>query len=99
MIYFIVFEINVFPHKFPIAWENPVKSTKLRDPGKLVPIFSPTYGYFIPSDSYLMLYLTTWEMQGFLHQFLTAREDPAKSIPGHLRLFFRNTVARTCSKI
>ena len=40
MIYFIVFEINVFPHKFPIAWENPVKSTKLRDPGKLVPIFS-----------------------------------------------------------
>ena len=57
------------------------------------------YGYFIPSDSYLMLYVTTWEMQGFFHQFLTAREDPAKSILRHLRLFFHNTVARTCSKI
>ena len=33
-------EIHRFPHQFPIAWENAVKSIKLGEPRKLVPIFS-----------------------------------------------------------
>ena len=35
-----------FPLRFPIAWENAVKSIELGEPRKLVPIFSLTYGYF-----------------------------------------------------
>ena len=38
MVYFIKCEIHGFPHQFPIAWENVVKSIKLEEPRKLVPI-------------------------------------------------------------
>ena len=43
---FIICEIHGFPHQFPIAWENAAKSIKLGECGKLVTIFTPTYGYF-----------------------------------------------------
>ena len=46
MVYFIICEIHGFPHQFPIACENAVKSIELGEPRKLVPIFSLTYGYF-----------------------------------------------------
>ena len=47
MVYFILCEINGFPHQFPLAWENAVKSIKLEELGKLVPIPPPpTYWYF-----------------------------------------------------
>ena len=46
MVYFIICEIHGFPHQFPVAWENAVKSIELGEPRKLVPIFSLTYGNF-----------------------------------------------------
>ena len=46
MVYFIICEIHGFSLPFPIAWENAVKSIELREPRKLVPIFSLAYGYF-----------------------------------------------------
>ena len=39
-------EIHGFPHQFPIAWKNAVKSIELGERRKLVPIFSLIYGYF-----------------------------------------------------
>ena len=67
--YFITWEMLRFPHKFPIALENAAKSIELREPGKLVPILSPKYGYFLPSDFHPMVYPTPWKMHGFSHQF------------------------------
>ena len=49
VIYFITWEMLKFPHEFPIALENAVKSIELREPGKLVPILSPKCGYFFSS--------------------------------------------------
>ena len=46
MVYFIICEIHGFPHQFPIACENAVKSIELGEPRKLVPIFFLTYEYF-----------------------------------------------------
>ena len=69
-----------FPHQFPIALENAVKSIILREPGKLVPILSPKYGYFFPSDSHPMVFPTPWKMHGFSHQY------PIASIPDTLEL-------------
>ena len=46
VIYFITWEMLRLPHQFPIALENAAKSIELREPGKLVPILSPKYGYF-----------------------------------------------------
>ena len=61
-----------FPHQFPIALENAAKSIELREPGKLVPILSPKYGYFFPSDSHPMVSPTPWKMHSFSHQFSIA---------------------------
>ena len=57
-VYFIICEIHGFPHQFPIAWENSANSIKLREPRKLVPIFSLMYGHFssIRFRSYGILY-------------------------------------------
>ena len=69
MVYFIICEIHEFPLQFPIAWENAVKSIKLGEPRKLVPIFSITYGYFSSIRFLFMVYfVTTGEMHGFSHQ-------------------------------
>ena len=75
VIYFITWEMLRFPHQFPIALENAAKSIELREPGKLVPILSPKYGHFFPSDSHPMVSPTPWKMHGFSHQF------PIASIP------------------
>ena len=68
------------PHQFPIALENAAKSIELREPGKLVPILSPKYGYFFPSDSHPMVSPTPRKMHEFSHQF------PIASIPDTLEL-------------
>ena len=58
MVYFIICKMRGFLHQFPMAWENTAKSIKLKEPGKLVPIFSPKYGYFssIRFPSYGIIY-------------------------------------------
>ena len=55
VIYFITWEMLRYPHQFPIALEYSAKSIELKEPGKLVPILSPKYGYFFPSDSHPMV--------------------------------------------
>ena len=64
-------EIHRFPHQFPIAWENAVKSIKLGEPRKLVPIFSPNlwilFFHQIPI-LHIVYFVTTQEMHGFSHQ-------------------------------
>ena len=62
--------------------------------------FSPQHmGTFLPSDSHLMVYFTTWEMHGFSHQFLIALENAAKSTLWTLILFFHSMIVPTCFKI
>ena len=56
-------------------------------------------GTFLPSDSHLMVYFTTWEMHGFSHQFLIALENAAKSTLWTLMLFFHSMIVPTCFKI
>ena len=58
MVYVIICQMHGFPHQFPITWENSGKSIELGEAGKLVPIFSPKYGYFssIRFPSYGVLY-------------------------------------------
>ena len=80
VIYFITWKMLRFPHQFLIALENAAKSIELRELGKLVPILSPKYGYFSPSDSHPMVFPTPWKMHGISHQF------PIASIPDTLEL-------------
>ena len=67
VIYFITWEMLRFP-------------INLREPGKLIPILSPKYGYFFLSDSHPMVSPAPWKMHVFSHQFLVA------SIPDMLEL-------------
>ena len=87
------------PRQFPIAWENAVKSIKLGETRKLVPIFSLTYGHFssIRLSSYGILPI--WEMHGFFHQFLIAQKNAAKSIMSSFWLIFHSIIVSTYSKI
>ena len=56
------------------------KCSEIHRIGKLIPIsFPKNMGTFIPSDSHLMVHFTIWEIHGFSHQFLIARENAAKS--------------------
>ena len=96
VIYFITWEMLRFPHQFPIALENAAKSIELREPGKLVPILSPKYGYFFPSDSHPMVSPTPRKMHEFSHQF------PIASIPDTLELkakYIRRRRAHGCNFI
>ena len=80
VIYFITWEMLKFPHQLPRALENVAKSIELKEPGKLVPILSPKYGYFfhqIPILCYLLLH---GKCIAFFHQF------PVASIPDTLEL-------------
>ena len=57
VIYFIKWEMLRFPHQFPIALENAVKFTELREPVKLVPYSPQGMGTFfrkIPILWYLL---------------------------------------------
>ena len=80
VISFITWEMLRFPHRLPIALENAVKCIEFREPGKLVPFFSPRCVYLFPSDSHPMACSTPWKMHGFSHHF------PIASIPDTLEL-------------
>ena len=54
---------------------------------------------FLPLGSHLMVYFTTREMHKFSYQFLTARENAAKSTLWTLRSFYHSIIACSCSKI
>ena len=99
VVYFIICEMHGFPHQFPVAWKNAVKSIKLGETRKLVPIFSLSMNTFLPSDYHLMVYFPIWEMHGFFHQFLIARENAAKSIMSAFWLIFHSIIVSTYSKI
>ena len=77
---FITWEMLRFPHQFAIALENAKKSIKLREPGKLMFILYPKYGYFFPSDSHPMVSPTPRKLHGFFQQF------PTPLIPDTLEL-------------
>ena len=99
MVYFIICKMRGFLHQFPTAWENTAKSIKLIEPGKLVPIFSPKYGYFssmrFPSYGIIYHMVNPW----LSYQFLTTRKNAAKSTLWTLKLFFRSIIVSACSKI
>ena len=86
MVYFIICEIHGFPHQFPVAWENAVKSIKLGVPRNLVPIFSLTYGYFS-------------SIRFPFYGILCYHRGNAKSTLRALWLFFHSITFSTCSKI
>ena len=89
--YGIICEIHGFPHQFPIAWEDAVKSIELGEPRKLVPIFSLTYGYF--SSIRFPFYGIFCYHRGNAWFF------PSKSTLRALWLFFHSITFSTCSKI
>ena len=78
MVYFSIWEMHGFSHKFPTAWENATKSTIWGKSGKLVLILFPWYGCFfsIRFPSYGILYHmgNAWVS----HQFLIVRENATK---------------------
>ena len=86
MVYFIICEIHGFPHQFPIACENAVKSIELGEPRKLVPIFSLTYGYFS-------------SIRFPFYGILCYHRGNVKSTLRALWLFFHSITFSTCSKI
>ena len=68
-----------------IEWEKPRKLVPrkiLQNPSCVENLgnwkyFSQSMGTFLPSDSHPVVYFTTWEMYGFSHRFLIARENVA----------------------
>ena len=58
MVYFIIWEMHGFPHKFPTVWENAKNTMVWGKSGKLIPILFPQYGCFSPIrfPSYGILY-------------------------------------------
>ena len=48
MVYFIIWEMHGFPHKFPTVWENAKNTMVWGKSGKLIPILFPQYGCFSP---------------------------------------------------
>ena len=56
------------------------KSKKWRKSGKLLPIPFSQFGCFFPLVTNPLVYFIIWEMHGFPHQFLIAREYATKSI-------------------
>ena len=99
IVYFIIYKMHDFPHQFPIAWKNAVKSIKFGEPGKLVPIFSPTYGYIssIRFQSFGILY--HMENAWLFPSISNTTENAAKSTRWALRMFFHSITVSSCSKI
>ena len=96
VVYFITWEIHGFSHQFPISLEDAAKSIELKEPGKLVPILSPKYGYFFPSDSHPTVSPAPWKMHGLSHQF------PIASIQDTLELktkYFKRRTGHGCNFI
>ena len=77
-VYFSIWEMFGFPHKFPTAPENATKSWYGESLGNWYSYFSHSMGAFFPSDSHRMVYFSIWEMHGFPHKFLTALENATK---------------------
>ena len=90
MVYFIIWKMHGFPRQFLIVRENAAKPIVWSEPGKLVLILFPLYGYFSPYDSYPMVYFIKWEIHGSLNQFPIAQENATKPTvwgePGKLLL-------------
>ena len=78
MVYFSIWEMYVFPHKFLTAQENATKPMVWGKSGKLILILFPYYGAFFPFNSHPMVYFSIWEIHGFPHKFPTLRENETK---------------------
>ena len=90
MVYFSIWEMHGFSHKFPTVQENATKPMVWGKSGKLILILSYSMDASFPSDSHPMVYFIIWGVHGFPHQFLILRENATKLIvwgePGKLVL-------------
>ena len=74
VVYYSIWEMHGFPHKFPTVWENATKSMVWGKSGKLVLIIFHSMGAFFPSDFQPMVYYSIWEMHEFSHKFYSIWE-------------------------
>ena len=91
MVYFSIWEMHGFPHKFPTVRENAIKPLVWGKSGKLILILFPQYGCFFPIRfPPYGIYFIIWEMHGFPHQFFIVQENATKPFvrgePGKLVL-------------
>ena len=83
MVYFSIWEMHGFPHKFPTVRENAKMQQNSwcgESVGNWYSYFSHSMGAYFPLDSHPMAYFIIWEMHGFPHQFLIVRENATKLI-------------------
>ena len=80
MVYFIIWEVHVFSHQFPIVWKNTVKPIEWEKSWKLVPILVPQSECFFPVCSYPVVYFIICKIHGLSHQFPIAWGKAAKLI-------------------
>ena len=82
MVYFIACEMHGFPHQFSIARENATKPIAWGEHWKLLLVLFPYYGCFFSIMPHTMVYVITWEMHGFSHQFPIAWKNQQNSSNG-----------------
>ena len=90
MVYFVIWEIHLFSHQFPLSWERQQNPSNGKSQGSWFHHFFLSMNAFFPLDSHPMVYFIVWEIRQFLHQFPMVRENAAKPIvsgkPGKLVL-------------
>ena len=80
MVYFIIWEMQGFPHQFLIVRkmkQNPLYGVNL---GNWYSYFSHSMGDFSTYDSHPTIYFIIWEMHGCPHQFPIVQENATKFI-------------------
>ena len=96
MVYFIIWEIHVFSHQFPLSWERQQNSSNGKSQGSWFPHFFLSMSAFFTLDSHPMVYFIVWEIRQFLHQFPMVGKNAAKPIvsgePGKLVLIFSHSM-------
>ena len=78
MVYFSIWEMHGFSHRFPTVWDNAIKPIVWGSLGHRYSYFSHSMGAFFSSGSHPMIYFSIWEMHGFPHKFPTIRENATK---------------------
>ena len=90
MAYFVIWEMHGFPHQFLIVRENATKPFGWGEPGKLVLILFPKYGWFFsirfPSYGILHHMGNAWASSSISHSTGKCNKTHRRGEPGKLVL-------------
>ena len=78
VVYFSIWEMLGFSHRFPTVWENATKPMVWGSLRHHYSYFSHSMGAFFSSISHPMIYFSIWEMHGFPHKFPAIWENATK---------------------